>query len=283
MNRAFLFSTLKINLFRISSRANQKRVTSKFLVAAALFAGLLGSNSAHADSFFDIFVDLWNSGDVVMSPVDSGGAYPYPPPPLTFPDLLTAAGPVDIELVSLRLRSRAPMLVSPPDPTGTFAVDSFFDIYYEIVATDDTGVPRYAIDSFFDVSYSMEVTPVSSTPDEAQFDIEVVSMALTGFHPVPLNGGGTINLGLQLLEGQPAVADGHVTVLKLGGGGFAVDSFFDVFVELSVDGGSSYHPSQEASQLRLLSQNHVVPEPASSALFAVGLVAAACASRRRKS
>jgi hypothetical protein len=224
---------------------------------------LLPSADASADSFFDIYVDLWNSGQVSMSPVNSG-TYPFPPPPLPFPDLDTAAGIIDIQLESLSLRSSAPMLVSPPDLTGRFVVDSFFDIAYSITATDSNGTTTHTVDSFFDIAYKMEVAPSSSSADGATFDTEMISMDLTGIHPIPLNGGGAMHLGLKLVEGQPSAFDGHVTVLKLAGGGndFSVDSFFDVFVELSVDGGSTYHQSTLNSQLRLLSQNQVtIPEP----------------------
>lgn len=93
MNRRFHFTTRKINFFRVSPLANPRRGTSKSLVAAALLVALLSGGNARADSFFDIFVDLWDSGQVVMQPVNSDGAFPFPPPPLNFPDL-GAAGTI---------------------------------------------------------------------------------------------------------------------------------------------------------------------------------------------
>ena len=128
MNRTVPCRARKVSLFRVPSLTNAQARDFQVSFAATLLIGILSGRNAHADSFFDIFVDLWDSGQVVMQPVE-GSAYPFPPPPLNFPDL-GAAGAIDIELVSLSLRSSQPLVVSPPDPSGQFVVDSFFDITY---------------------------------------------------------------------------------------------------------------------------------------------------------
>jgi hypothetical protein len=56
---------------------------------------------------------------------------------------------------------------------------------------------------------------------------------------------------------------------------FHIDSFFDVFTELSVDGGQTWMPS--ASSVRV---NLVVPEPASIALAGLALIGLAAVARR---
>ena len=140
----------------------------------------------------------------------------------------------------------------------------------------------------------MLVTPgnveILPTGDEVHtFDTEMLSLSLSGQHHIDLAGDPDFDFAIQLQEGVAAGLDGHVTVLKLagggggGGGGFVVDSFFDVFVELSLDGGPPT-PSAENSQLRMLSHNNVgVPEPATCGMAAFRFLAVWFASRRRKS
>ncbi len=280
MNRCVLFST------RVPKIPTQLRpAIVPVLLAALLVTGFAGSSQAQADSFFDIFVDVWDSGEVHMQPVDSG-AYPFPPPPLDFPDV-GAAGQIDIEMVSLSLRSSQPMVLSPPDPTsGQFTVDSFFDIEYRINADNGSGAPAPVVDSFFDIEYRIDVTPgrTEFLPEgEVQhFDIEMVSLSLTSSQPIDLPGDPDFDLAIQLIEGQPAAFDGHVTVLKLAGGGgtFHVDSFFDIFVELSIDGGPPVASTQD-SQLRL-AHSAIVPEPSTFGMLALGLFATWFAYRRKR-
>ena len=69
---------------------------------------------------------------------------------------------------------------------------------------------------------------------------------------------------------------GHLTIEPAparGGGGFIVDSFFDVFVELSTDGGQTWTPA--AASVRLTG----VPTP--GPLFAFAMAGAFAARRRR--
>jgi len=263
------------------------RVACIALVAVALVFAL--SNSANAqfhDSFFDVFVDISVNGQVNMSPVNSG-AFPFPPPPLDFPDLPTGDTTVEIKMVSLSLQSVAPMVVGPTQPDGSFQVDSFFDIHYELNVTGDTGIPEPIIDSFFDVSYSMHVEPLAPVilPDGSElreFQTEIIAMNLTGANPVDMShpDDPDFNFGLDLLPAaEPGHRHhGHVTILKLagtsgGGGNFNVDSFFDIFVEVSVDGGpptASTQALQEDGRVRLQSSNPGVPEPTSLALLGLG-------------
>ncbi len=281
---------------RLSSCFNSGRAQGKTLAVIAFVVGTALCGSARAvDSFFDIFVDTWDSGLVVMTPDESGVAYPFPPPPLNFPDIPTATGAlIDIELVSLSLQGSQPMVVSAPDPTSNhFTVDSFFDIFYELRITDSAGNSEFVVDSFFDVFFSIEVIPGRFDPNVGDYDVELIDIGASEIHTIPVPGPAIpgvereeIGFAVQLFEGLPQGIDGHVTVLKLAGGGgaggFAVDSFFDVFVEISIDGGNSLVSPIENTPLRMLSQTQVtVPEPSTLVLLALAVLGTTLASRRR--
>ena len=70
---------------------------------------------------------------------------------------------------------------------------------------------------------------------------------------------------------------GMTTVSALGGGQYQIDSFFDVFTELSIDGGQSFIPSMGSTRVEL------VPEPSSLVLLLCGFLVAALTLRRRAS
>ena len=72
-----------------------------------------------------------------------------------------------------------------------------------------------------------------------------------------------------MLRENPALASmGQVTVTDIGGGLYQIDSFFDVFTELSPNGGANSLPDMNATHRLTL-----VPEPATLSLLALGALA----------
>ncbi|MDP1834964.1 MAG: hypothetical protein Q8K75_03450 [Chlamydiales bacterium] len=89
------------------------------------------------------------------------------------------------------------------------------------------------------------------------FATEVLSLNLVG--------------GGILIRESPILASlGQTEVTNIGGGLFRIDSFFDVFTELSLDGGATWLPSDGPTRVTL-----VLPEPATylvlASLLALGL------------
>ena len=151
----------------------------------------------------------WTSGtDVFPSP---DGLYGYDAPDgVSF-------GNTGVRINSLRMV-----------PDESFAANSFFDVFFDITVTDVDG-DQFFVDSFFDV-----FTELSIDGGAGLFDTEIVSMSLSG------------NLGgqqVEIREDPLRQSTGGHTIEDLGNGEFQVDSFFDVFTELSVDGGASWIPA----------------------------------------
>ena len=71
--------------------------------------------------------------------------------------------------------------------------------------------------------------------------------------------------GIMVRESPTLASLGQTSIADIGGGMFKIDSFFDVFTELSLDGGTTWSPSTGSHRVEL------VPEPASLALLALGL------------
>jgi len=100
------------------------------------------------------------------------------------------------------------------------------------------------------------------------FDTEMLSLNLSG----------STALGPFMIRESPTRAStGRTTITPLGGGTFLIDSFFDVFTELSIDGGQNWIPNANGS-----SRLTLVPEPSSVVLACIGGIAAAGAMWRRR-
>ena len=74
------------------------------------------------------------------------------------------------------------------------------------------------------------------------FDTEMVSLDLSG---------GTLPAGFRLRESPTLASHGPTSIESLGGGQFRVDSFFDVFFELSTDNGATWIPSSSSGTMTL--------------------------------
>jgi hypothetical protein len=142
-------------------------------------------------------------------------------------------------------------------PDGSWTVDSFFDITYRI---EFAGMPPATGAGMGHVTG----TGVGN-PNERVFDTEMLMLDLSGGGAMPF----------MIRESPTLRSTGMTLIQELPGGGFAIDSFFDVFTELSLDGGQTWIPADRAMHMP------TVPEPGSMMLLAMGAVAVLLLARRR--
>ena len=90
-------------------------------------------------------------------------------------------------------------------------------------------------------------------------------------------------------ESPTLQSTGQTSITDIGGGLYKIDSFFDVFTELSIDGGLSWMVGSNSvanSQAGIGASGHVtleaLPEPTSVSLVGLGLASMAGFIRRRR-
>ena len=142
--------------------------------------------------------------------------------------------------------------------------DRFTNVVREAVGNDEFET----FDSYFQaVEIGLGLGPISLTgpvttrvdnrllSTAGLFDTEIVSMSLSGNAP----------MGPILIREDPYRAStGQTDITDLGGGLYHIDSFFDVFTELSVDGGMTWIASDSSTRM------YLVPEPVTLTLLGIG-------------
>ena len=130
-------------------------------------------------------------------------------------------------------------------PVGDDEVESFTATF----SATETGQPLGALDMSGPVDMITSDRLLSTT---GTFDAEIISMSLSGG-------------GILIREDPSRASTGQTDIIDLGGGLYHIDSFFDVFTEISINGGSSWTPSDNSVRMTL------VPEPATLGLTVMGL------------
>lgn len=105
------------------------------------------------------------------------------------------------------------------------------------------------------------------------FDTEMLQLDMNGTSPY----------GPFLIRESPTKQSlGQTTITNLGGGGYQIDSFFDVFTELSIDGGATWMPQSVGGGPNPVhfDLGGAVPEPTALGLLGLSLLGAMRRSRR---
>jgi len=113
------------------------------------------------------------------------------------------------------------------------------------------------------VQYLVRITDVGPVGPANLYSTEMLAMYLSG---------GTLPSGVLVRE-SPTLSSTGQTLITPDSGGYRIDSFYDVFFELTFDGGQTWMPAQQSSRMVL------VPEPMSVSLVAL---ASLLSHRRRR-
>jgi hypothetical protein len=117
--------------------------------------------------------------------------------------------------------------------------------------------------------------------DTGTFDTEMLSMMLTGLGPGPMGP------PVMIRESPTRASTGKTSIIDIGppgpgspDNGYHIDSFFDVFTEISLDGGSTWIPKTDNRGTRVYLGG--IPEPASIVMAALALIGVAGFAGRRR-
>jgi hypothetical protein len=215
-----------------------------FCVGLLVFLAGPASADVHL-SFFDVFTELSLQS---QAPAVTYGATGY-------------GFPVATDTIIQRLAdSVTPSTTSP----GSYQVTSFFDVFTDITGPSGSTIPLHG-EAKLDYTTPWDPTqplPSGSSSFQAtmgEFDLD--------------------NAGVGVAIHVTQVPPGTVAVTDTGGGNFRINSFFDIFTELSLDGGTTWTPASGPLSL----SGSSVPEPTTLIVWSLlGGCGIAVVSWRRK-
>lgn len=149
------------------------------------------------------------------------------------------------------------------NPSGSDEIENF-----TLTMTGNISVNSSPFQSFSGSGTSQTIALGKFGNTTGTFNTEMLSLNISANTP----------FGPFLIRESPTLpSPGLSTVTDIGGGLYQIDSFFDVFTELSIDGGQSWIPSASGAA-------HVdaVPEPHTVLLLACGACGCFAIRRRRQ-
>jgi hypothetical protein len=113
---------------------------------------------------------------------------------------------------------------------------------------------------------SVRITGTMGLPGD--YSTEMVGLNLTAYTP----------FGTVMIRESPTLAStGHTTLTPVLGG-YQIDSFFDIYTELSLDDGMTWMPADSVERVDYT----CIPEPPSTALLAIGMTGLLLMYRRSR-
>jgi hypothetical protein len=139
-----------------------------------------------------------------------------------------------------------------PPPLGSSQNESFSSEVDFDLSTDNGATFQPATST---ANVTVHVTHSSDSVSTNFFDTEMLQLDITG---------GSLPAGMKLRESPTLQSTGQTTVRSVPGG-FMISSFFDIWTELSTDGGLSWQPAQQPGHVEMrpdpAAQGIVVSQP----------------------
>lgn len=179
--------------------------------------------------------------------------------PMTAADMMIHYGSTPTKIRNLRWMNGSGGRV-PDSPGIPYQIDSFFDVFTEISFDGGT--------NWFPSQHNGATVVIRGTAQPPVSGVEVIQTELL---MMDLQGVAFPGCDLRLSQSMPS--PGHTTLTDIGGGQYRVDSFFDIFTEISLDHGATWTPATNSVRIGIM------PEPATLASLGVGF---ACLIRNRR-
>ncbi len=142
--------------------------------------------------------------------------------------------PADPRNILRNLRWVRPDNSMPPPASGTQEQNFNAAVFGEMSTDGGSTFQRFSTTVQVAMSTRVIVGAVINNPHEIlQFDLS----------------GGDLPAGVMIRESPTKASTGKTSIQNLGTGGYRIDSFFDIFTELSVDGGATWAAAGAASHL----------------------------------
>ena len=212
-------------------------------------------------SFFDIFVELSMDGGATWQPSSSGPAevvLEKSPKPHFFttnvlpPTNGAYVSPADFHaayangiIIQNVSHNRFTQGLPPPPPGGTQVHN--FGSTVRMDVSQDGGLTFQHVSA--PATVSARVSHVSDDGTTSFYDTEMLALNIAG---------GGLPVGVMVRESPTRASTGR-TSIETTGGGFFIDSFFDIFTEISLDGGQNWSPAPEPGHVELIVDPTLIP------------------------
>jgi hypothetical protein len=214
--------------------------------------GSSGEDGVAISSFFDVFTEISLDGGSTWTPASkpvcldfsssppsvSAASNNFPPDGMDFTPSSYGVTTFEngVTIRNLELRRFGINETMPDTPLGVSSnVSSFFDVFCEVSTDGLIWSPRSNV-----APVLFSVTKQHSDGSDGFFDTEMLSMGIQ-----PLGG------EIRLRESPTRASTGRVHPTLMSDGKFQVNSFFDVFTEISLDGGMTWSPSTTPTHFEL--------------------------------